>query len=316
MSKISLAIAHAVASVYAALRDFFARRGVLEVHTPLVMPATVTDPYLSSFSVRSADGSQLGYLQTSPEYAMKRLLVEGYGDIYQICKAFRAGDIGRYHQPEFTLLEWYRIGFDHHTLMDEMDALLIHVLDVKPADRFSYRDVFLVNTGIDPWKTSSFELASYADTHGIPHPKGMETIDETTWLQLIMSEHIEPKLGLERPCFIYNYPVAQAALAKINKVDGVLVAERFEVYCQGIELANGFHELQNPDEQKIRFTQDLEKRSAENLPIIEMDRDFIAALNKGLPACAGVALGVDRLIMLAMQNARLSDILHFPIADV
>lgn len=250
------------------------------------------------------------YLQTSPEFAMKRLLAAGIGDCYQICKAFRCDESGRYHNPEFTILEWYRLYFDHHQLMDDMDELLQLVLQCPSAKRISYRQLFLEHLDIDP------HIASIEDLKKIA-PELCATLNETIdnkddYLMLLLSHLIEPHLGFDCPCFIYDYPATQAALAKVR--DGKF-AERFEVYVNGIELANGFHELQHAGEQLNRFKQDNTKRCELNKPKVTIDYRLIGSLQQGLPNCAGVALGVDRLIMLALHQEKIQHVLSFDITN-
>ena len=297
------------------IRQFFAQREVLEVETPLACHATVTDPFIESFSL-----DNLYYLQTSPEYAMKRLLAAGSGAIYQICKAFRCDESGAQHNPEFTMLEWYRPGFDHHALMAEVAELLSFVLGQQGFDKFSYQDVFLAYLDVDPHHASCEQLGVIASQHGFEPIIGLERVDKDLYLQWLMSEVIEPYLGSSRPTFVYDFPTSQAALARIrpgtspslpmNQVD---VAERFEVYVQGVELANGFHELTDATEQNERFNKDLATRSQLNKQLPPVDERFLAALRQGLPDCAGVALGVDRLVMLVAKCEYLSDVMAFPV---
>ncbi|MEH0667848.1 elongation factor P--(R)-beta-lysine ligase [Vibrio scophthalmi] len=303
------------AHVLQTLRQFFADRGVMEVDTPAMSQATVTDIHLHTFQTQFvgpgyADGQAL-YLMTSPEFHMKRLLAAGSGSIYQINKAFRNEESGRYHNPEFTMLEWYRVGFDHHQLMDEMDDLLQQVLNVAPAERMSYQDAFLQVLGVCPLGASMEELKVAAATLGLADIAQPEQ-DRDTLLQLLFSVGVEAKIGQTRPAFVYDFPATQAALAKINPTDD-RVADRFEVYFRGIELANGFHELDNPKEQQARFEQDNQKRQQMGLPVQPMDGHLIAALEAGLPECAGVALGVDRLIMLALGFEHIEQVIAFPV---
>lgn len=292
------------AKILHTLRDFFYQRNVTEVDTPLLCVAGTTDVYLDSMTVTL--NNQTRYLQTSPEYAMKRLLAAGMGDCYQIGKAFRVDEVGKNHNPEFTMLEWYRINFDHHQLMNDMDELLQLVLKCLPAQRISYQQLFLDHLNIDPHSASIEDLKKTA-------PELCEALDEEIdtkddYLMLLLSHLIEPKIGFDRPCFIYDFPASQAALSKVRDHK---FAERFEVYVNGIELANGFHELQNAKEQLKRFEKDNKKRCDLHKPEVAIDYRLISALEDGLPNCAGVALGVDRLIMLALQKEKLSEILSF-----
>lgn len=305
------------AKVIAKIRNFFAERDVLEVETHLLSHAAVTDIHLQSFvtDYYSAPNStsQKLYLQTSPEFAMKRLLAAGSGSIYQICKAFRnEGESGRMHNPEFTLLEWYRVGFDHQQLMNEMDDFLQLVLQCLPAEKISYADLFLKYVNLNPHLTNAAELKNSALQLGLEELKNIDTTDKDIWLQLLMSHYIEPKLGINAPTFVYDFPVTQAALARIRN-DNPPVAERFEVYFKGIELANGFHELTNAQEQQARFENDLRQRKELNYAAGPMDHNLLAALQHGLPACAGVALGIDRLVMLATQTENITDVISFPL---
>jgi lysyl-tRNA synthetase class 2 len=303
-SKIS-----ARAALYQDVRSFFVKRSVLEVETPLLCAYGVTDPYIESF--RSGDY----YLQTSPEYAMKRLLAEGAGPIYQICKAFRQEEAGHQHNPEFSMLEWYRPGFDHHDLMDELDLLLQATIQSKPAIKKSYCAVFQKHLAINPHTATMGELASVAHSAGLNISDTGLIKNKDTWLQLLMSHSIEKHLGLDAPCFIYDYPASQAALSKISK-NTLPVAERFELYINGLELANGFHELTDAKEQKRRFIANQKQRQKEGLPTMAIDPHFIKALEAGLPDCAGVALGLDRLLMLKMGVQDIGAVLCFLRGDI
>lgn len=296
------------------IRKFFAERDVLEVETPAMSHATVTDVHLQTFQTEFvgpgyAQGGRL-HLMTSPEFHMKRLLAAGSGCIYQLGKAFRNEENGRYHNPEFTMLEWYRVGFDHHDLMDEMDDLLRLVLGGKSAERITYQQAFLTVLGVCPLSASMADLKRVAATLGLSDIAEPEQ-DRDTLLQLLFSIGIEPKIGQTTPIFVYDFPASQAALAKINRLDG-RVADRFEVYFKGIELANGFHELDNAAEQLARFEADNVKRGEMGLPAQPIDYHLIAALEAGLPTCAGVALGIDRLIMLALDEDHIDNVTAFP----
>ncbi|NOI83399.1 elongation factor P--(R)-beta-lysine ligase [Vibrio tubiashii] len=302
------------ANVLAQIRRFFAERNVLEVDTPAMSHATVTDIHLHTFQTEFigpgyADGSKL-YLMTSPEFHMKRLLAAGSGCIYQINKAFRNEENGRFHNPEFTMLEWYRVGFDHHKLMDEMDALLQVVLECGQAERVTYQQAFIDVLGVCPLEGTMTELKLAAEKLGLSDIAEPEE-DRDTLLQLLFSIGVEGKIGQTAPAFVYDFPASQAALAKINQQDS-RVADRFEVYFKGIELANGFHELDDPQEQLKRFEQDNAKRIEMGLSPQPIDHHLIAALESGLPECAGVALGVDRLIMLAIGCDHIDQITAFP----
>jgi lysyl-tRNA synthetase class 2 len=294
------------------IRQFFAERGVLEVETPLLSHATVTDPHVigipATFKEIGSNKEKTVYLQTSPEYAMKRLLAAGSGAIYQITKAFRQGEIGRCHNPEFSMLEWYRPGFDHHALMDEMDALLQMVLNGGPAQRLSYAAVFEKWVGINPHLATLDELIESAKKHAISISDSAD--DRNFWLDLLLTHCVEPHLGMESPLFLYDFPITQAALAKIRD-ENPPVASRFEVYFKGVELANGFHELQDAKEQRRRFEADLMYRQEAGISHVPIDENFLAALEHGFPDCAGVALGIDRLVMLACKENSVGKVISF-----
>lgn len=284
------------ATLYTNIRDFFTARNVFPVETPLLRAHTVTDPHIDSIAATvGLQRPTTAYLQTSPEYAMKQLLVAGSGDIYQICKAFRNDERGTYHNPEFTMLEWYRLGFDHHALMAELDALVQMVLGAPKAVKQSYQACFLEHLSIDPFAVETATLQTLITQHNI-YPDA-NALDRDTCLQLLLNDLIEPKLGIEQPYFLFDFPPTQAALAKIRQ-DTPPVAERFELYIQGMEIANGFHELTDATEQRARFAKDQATRKQLNKTIPEMDEKFLTALTQGLPDCAGVAVGLDRLLMI------------------
>ncbi|OEE17176.1 elongation factor P--(R)-beta-lysine ligase [Aliivibrio fischeri] len=302
------------ADILTAIRSFFSERKVMEVDTPAMSHATVTDVHLHTFQTDFigpgyADGIHL-YFMTSPEFHMKRLLAAGSGCIYQINKAFRNEEAGRYHNPEFTMLEWYRLGFDHHDLMDEMNELLTLVLKCDNAERMTYQEAFIQVLGVCPLEASMDELRAVAAPLGLSDIADIEE-DRDTLLQLLFSMGVEVKIGQDVPAFVYDFPASQAALAKINPSDP-RVAERFEVYFKGIELANGFHELDNAKEQLMRFEEDNAKRKSMGLIEQPIDYHLIAALEAGLPNCSGVALGIDRLIMLAMGEKHIDQVTAFP----
>lgn len=301
------------ASILQKIRHFFAERDVLEVDTPALSHATVTDQHLHAFSTQFkhpfAPKTSTLYLQTSPEFAMKRLLSAGSGAIYQICKSFRNEETGQFHNPEFTMLEWYRPGFDHLQLMAEIDDLLQMILNCEKAERVTYQEVFIKYLGCCPLTASIADIKTLAGQHGYADIAASESSKDTL-LMLLFSQHVEPQIGQDRPCFVLDFPASQAALAKISPTNS-LVAERFELYFRGIELANGFHELTDGPEQLNRFQQDNVKRQSNGLDTMPIDQHFIAALHFGLPACAGVALGVDRLLMLALNCATIDQVISF-----
>jgi lysyl-tRNA synthetase class 2 len=304
------------AAILAAIRRFFAERQVLEVETPVLARAAAGDANIDSLSLPyGGPGAPPGrrlWLQTSPEFAMKRLLAAGSGSIYQICRAFRAGERGRRHNPEFTLLEWYRVGFDHRQLMDEVAALVAMVLGPRPVEALAYRDAFQRFAGVDPFRCSMPELAESARVHGVaPPPLPDEARDG--WLDLLLSEVVAPKLGRDTFTFICDFPASQAALARLRRESDAVVAERFELFVDGIEIANGYHELADAAEQRQRFEQERSRRLALGQPESGVDERLLAALAAGLPDCAGVALGVDRLVMVAVGAARIDEVMAFPV---
>lgn len=304
LPKISLETLRLRAKILNQIRNFFSARDCLEVETPLLSSCSIPDPNIHSIAVPNQN--QTWYLQTSPEFAMKRLLASGSGSIYQICKAFRAEEKGNLHNPEFTILEWYRINFDHHELMDEMQELLECIFAKKfTIERLSYEAMFQKHLELDPHRAKITEFRACAAEHQLNLSTEIkQSSDRDLWLNTLLTHLIEPKLGQNSPTFIYDYPVSQAALARIRapqNADDVSVAERFEVYINGIELANGFHELAAHHEQRQRFLKDLSTRQNLNLPKIPLDENLLAALKHGLPNCAGVALGIDRLVMLVAK---------------
>lgn len=308
----SLAILRERARLNADIRSFFSARGVLEVETPLLCSATATDLHLASFTVNdlSAPVGAEKYLQTSPEFAMKRLLAAGSGPVYQLGKAFRAGDLGARHNPEFTMLEWYRPGFSLAQLMDETEALLALVLGSPRCERTTYRALFEQRFAVNPHAADTDSLralaareTSIADTAGLDGP---------ACLDLLFAMAIEPQLGHERPLFVFDFPAAQAALAQVRvNADGDGVAARCEVYVRGMELANGYDELRDAAEQQRRFAADNDARHERGLTRVLPDGKFLAALAHGLPPCAGIALGVDRLLMLRTGAKSLDEVLAF-----
>jgi len=307
----ALANIKARAELNAQIRAFFAEREVLEVETPLMCQATATDPHLHSYGVPQAAGPDY-YLQTSPEFAMKRLLAAGSGAIYQLGKSFRFAESGRRHNPEFTMLEWYRPGFDLAELMTEVAGLVQEVIgeDALAVERLSYREAFQRYLNVDPFQVSLDELKAHATRH-ISIELAYEPRD--TWLDLLMSHVIEPQLGQQGMTFLYGYPPSQASLAQVTQDEqGTLVAARFELYIKGVELANGYHELIDAEEQRQRFEQDQRERGAAGEAVHPMPEHLLAALESGMPDCAGVALGVDRLLMLKVGAQHLDEVLTFP----
>lgn len=249
---------------------------------------------------------------------MKRLLAAGSGCIYQIARVFRDGEAGRRHNPEFTLLEWYRVGFDHQRLMNEVAELVTTLLAGRLAlaepERLRYGALFQRHLNLNPHQASVAELRACAVQHGVPIPPGMPADETDPWLDLLLTHCIEPQLGLGRLTFVYDYPVSQAALARLRP-GAPPVGERFELYINGIELANGFHELGDAAEQRRRFEQENQARQTQGLPIMPLDERLLAALTAGLPDCAGVALGFDRLVMLAAGKASIREVMAFGIEN-
>jgi len=303
------------AAILAEIRRFFADRCVLEVETPCMSQATVTDIHMVPFETRfvgpgHSDGLNL-YLMTSPEYHMKRLLAAGCGPVFQLCRSFRNEEMGRHHNPEFTMLEWYRPHYDMYRLINEVDDLLQQVLDCEPAESLSYQQAFQRYLEVDPLSADKAQLREAAAKLDLSNIADEEE-DRDTLLQMLFTFGVEPQIGKEKPTVIYHFPATQASLAQISSEDH-RVAERFEVYFKGIELANGFHELTDAGEQRQRFEQDNRKRAARHLPQQPIDTYLLDALEAGLPDCSGVALGVDRLVMLALGANSLAEVIAFPV---
>jgi elongation factor P--(R)-beta-lysine ligase len=294
-------------------REFFKQRGVTEVETPILSGAAVSDPQIESLATRIAGMPGPAYLCPSPEYAMKRLLAAGSGDIYQICKVFRDGERGRWHNPEFTMIEWYRLGFDDAALMDEVELLIGRLLaparTFGTAERLSYSGALQRYAGVDAFSSSDAELLEAAARHGV---NCEAQLDRDAKLDLLMGLIVGPQLGRGNPCFICDYPASQAALARL-KPGEPRVAARFELYLDGLELANGFHELVQPQEQRSRFVQDLALRRERGQVQPPLDENLLAALESGMPDCAGVALGFDRLVAIALGAKQLADAMSFNI---
>ena len=337
------------------IRQFFASKNVWEVETPLLSNNTVTDLHLDAFSTQfDYDESGLPkplFLQTSPEFAMKRLLAADSGAIFQITKAFRHESAGRFHNPEFTMLEWYRPDFDDKALMAELDELLQLTINAKPAKYLSYQQAFIDYLGFDPLTTELSELKTIINQYS--NDEWLQNESNTgTLLQWLFSMKIEPLLGLHNantagiesvvgntgnkaettankaestenkaenssdnwtPCFIYDFPASQASLAKVSQTDP-RVAHRFELYYQGVELANGFYELQDHNEQLSRFNADNDLREQAGLAIKPIDSNLLAALEHGLPDCAGVAVGIDRLFVLKHNLTHINQAIAFDVS--
>ncbi len=294
------------AEVLADIRAFFNTRGYLEVETPVMGRFGITDVYLSNIKALFRNESYC--LQTSPEYHMKRLLAAGSGPIFQLARVFRDDELGRWHNPEFTLLEWYQLGIDHHALMDEMDDFLQRILKCSPMIKKTYRQVFMEIAAIDPFKATLAEFQEILIQFELDKVLPADEQDRDQYLFLLMSHVIEPALAHEpTPVAVYDFPLSQAALAQVK--DGI--ASRFEIYYRGVELANGFHELTDADAQRARFCKDNEQRIACGLESNPPDDYLLAALKHGLPPCSGVALGIDRLLALRMNEASIASTLAF-----
>lgn len=300
------------AALYRLVRDFFAARGVLEVETPILSVAGNTDPAIDGFVARPAerpDGEPY-WLRTSPEYPLKRLLAAGLGDCYELGRVFRAGESGRRHHPEFTMLEWYRVGWDHLRLADEVVELVGLALGsvgrAMPVCRISYRALFRDVTGLDPFTAGDAELEAALEPFDV---RG--TLDRDDRLNLLLTHVVEPALPAERITVVHGFPPSQAALARIGPggEDGLPEAKRFEVWIGRMELANGYHELADAAEQRARFERDLARRRARGRALPPIDERLLAALEAGLPDCAGVALGVDRLLMAMLGRERIDAVL-------
>ena len=308
----SLAVLQQRARILQAVRAFFVARDCLEVETPLLSRAGTTDPNIESFRVPI--GADQRYLITSPEFHMKRLLAAGSGSIFQVARVFRDRERGQRHNPEFTLLEWYRVGFDYQQLMAEVEELLRHVLaesqDPGPARKIRYQDLFFQYLQLDPLTAGFEELYHcWQGEHG--EIQGLAAGDREGLLDLIFGGLLQPRLRSQGMVFVYDFPAAQASLARLC-IQDERFAERFEVFIDGVELGNGFSELTDAGEQRKRFDQDLRRRAACGQDPVVMDDQLLAALTHGLPPSAGVAIGLDRLCMAAGNLAKIDDAVAFP----
>ena len=294
--------AHALNKV----RDFFAKHRVLEVETPLLGLHTVTDPNIDSFKL-----AQHRYLQTSPEYAMKRLLAAGVPDIYQICKCFRQAEQGNTHNPEFTMIEWYRLGFSLEQIMQETVQLIAEVvgsvIQDKKVEYISYDDAYKKALGISFFELTENDVNQLSIDHGLQVDASMSTAQK---IDFVFSQLVMSKLDQHAITCVYHYPAQQAALAQLNAKDS-LVADRFEVFCAGLELANGYVELLDSHTQLARFEADQQVRASQGLPDIDIDQRLLDAQKHGLPDCAGVAVGLDRLLMLALGAKNIEQVMSF-----
>lgn len=312
----TLSILKRRAQFIADVRRFFSQRDILEVETPILSQSAPTAPYLDSFSTNfvpiGSQKKQVCYLHTSPEFAMKRLLAAGSGPIYQIARVFRNGELGRNHSPEFTMLEWYRPGLSLHQLMDEVNTLLQRVFNLQAISRLSYQGLFAFFFKLNVFNCSDETIKQCALDRITSLPKDFQT-DRDGWLELLMSHVVEPRLAaMNLPVFVYDFPASQAQLAKVKKDEsGNKVAERFELYFNGVEIANGYNELLNADELCRRFESDNQQRRHQGRPEMPIDHHLLAAMQHGLPSCSGVALGLDRLMMLIMNKSTINEVLSF-----
>jgi lysyl-tRNA synthetase class 2 len=301
------------------IRQFFSQRSVLEVETPLLGAAIGTDPQLDFFTTAYhwPPTQQTLFLQTSPEFAMKRLLAAGSGSIYQICKAFRNGESGRFHNPEFTLLEWYRLGYNLPQLMDEVDGLVAELFDgnrmLQPTQRVSYQTLFQEYTGLDPLVFSYEDYCGYAQGGGFTDAITICGYDHALWLDFIFSHSIQPHLGHNALCMVYGYPNCLPSLARVNG-HNALVTERVELFINGVELGNGYHELSDAKEQERRFDKEIAIRQAMQRPAVIKDERLLASLEAGLPDCSGIAIGLDRILMLLSNSPAIDEVLAFSIS--
>jgi elongation factor P--(R)-beta-lysine ligase len=300
------------ATLLDAARQFFRERGVLEVETPVALAATVTDVQIESLQLA---GEPARWLQTSPEYPMKRLLAAGSGDIFQLCHVFRAGEISRLHNPEFTMLEWYRLGMDLAGIMDETASLARVLMQAGghpagPTQTLSYAQAFEREMGCNPLAATDEQLRELSHTHGLA-PSSIAGATRDDLLDFLVATRVGPTLGRGCLTCLHHFPASQAALAQLES-DDPRTALRFELYAEGVELANGYVELANPIEQRQRFNADLAARKQRGLVAPPVDERLLAALAAGLPPCAGVALGFDRVAMLALGATSIAEVMAFP----
>jgi lysyl-tRNA synthetase class 2 len=295
-------------------RSFFYDRGILEVDTPILSKTAPIDEHIDIMKVIPNDG-ETGYLHSSPEYAMKRLLCEGIQDIFQLGHVFRQGEHGALHNPEFTMVEWYRIGMDFLPFIEETIEFIRLFLGPLGCDFLTYREAFFRATQIDPMKATVEDLLEVVVAHGFDLSVNIEK-EKDILLHLLMGFVVEPHLGKDKLTVVMDYPASQAALAAVEEKQGEYVAKRFEVYYQGIELGNGYLELTDADQQEQRLRQANEKRMEKGRESLPLDCHFIAALQKGMPPCCGVAVGFDRLLQLHCKATRLQEILPFGWEDL
>lgn len=308
------------ARVYARIRTFFAERNVLEVETPILSAAANTEPNIESFSVHFSgplpeNAPRERWLRTSPEFALKRLLVEGIGDCYELGRVFRDGEAGRRHNPEFTMLEWYRLGWAHRQLAEETCDLIAHI--ASPGRRLrrqshSYRSLYYHAFGFDPFTASLETLQAPLADHTI---HGADSLSRDDWLDLLMSHRLQHEFAPDTLTVIHDFPPSQCALARISGQGDDAVAERFELYWGDAELANGYHELSDASEQRARFENDNRRRRTRGQRELPIDQALLKAMQRGLPDCAGVALGIERLLMRLANTQAITDILAYGFAE-
>ena len=301
------------------IRQFFADRSVLEVETPLLGSAIGTDPNLDFFMTGYGvpTKQKTFFLQTSPEFAMKRLLAAGSGSIYQICKAFRNGESGRHHNPEFILLEWYRVGYNLAGLMDEVDELIAFLFTgnfaLKATVRIGYQNLFEQYTGLNPLVFSYRDYAKYAEENDLHDAVTICGQNHALWLDFMFSHQIQPHLGNNALCMVYGYPACVSSLARINETNA-LVTDRVELFINGIELGNGYYELSDVKEQERRFDKEIAIRQENNRPPVTKDERLLAALRAGMPDCSGIAIGLDRVLMVLSNSTVIDDVLAFSLS--
>lgn len=305
------------ARLNAAVRAFFAERNVVEAETPVLSRAGNTDPNIASFSLefsgRTEGAPRARWLRTSPEYPLKRLLAAGFGDCYELGRVFRDGEAGGRHNPEFTMLEWYRVGWDHRQLIEEaaslVNAALALVGRAAQLKQVSYHALYREQLGVDPATANDAQLrAALGDV--VIDPQGLGRND---WLDLLMTHRLQPSFPADQLLAVYDYPASQCALARIREGEPA-VAERFELYLGPLEIANGYHELADATEQRVRFEHDLQRRGERGDVQPPRDENLLSALSDGFPSCAGVALGMDRLLMAMLGTGRIADVLAFDFA--
>ncbi len=300
------------AEVIRQIHRFFEEHGFWHVETPILSRDSVIDRFIDPVSVKL--GRETFYLQTSPEFAMKRLLSAGADSIYQICRAVRADEQGRMHNPEFAMLEWYRVGDSMYEAMRFLGNLVEDVLGLPATGMLTYRDAFQKFAGVDPFDATEGELSLCAQYHDLDASFISNESDRDMWLNLILSGAVEKHLGIGQPTIVYDWPASQSALAKVRQEE-VPVAERFEIYVKGIELANGYHELQDAEELESRNEKVNRQRYEDGKFVLDSESYLLEAMRRGLPDCCGVALGVDRLVMLALEATSIDEVIAFGIGN-